>query len=585
MPSTTALYTAMTGLNANSRNIDVIGNNIANSNTTAFKSSKLLFSTMFSRTLSGGTPPGDINGGTNPYQIGLGVNTAGTLRNTGGGTITGTGDQRDLAIDGNGHFVVRRGTEQLYTRAGSFRPNARNELVTISGEHLQGYGVDANFNIVQGALTDLSIPLGALTIAEPTSHVRFSGNLDADGPLPGRGASIALTGSSAGLVAITTASPAPGTGHRVEDTTRLVDIEDPANPGSDTPRFAAGQTLQVRGAEKGTRTLPTATLDITATTTLADLTAFLASALGIQTGSGNNPDGGTPGVSVDPTSGVVTITGNSGRVNDLSLEATDLRLLDASGTLIGSPLVSTKSGSADGESVRTSFVVYDSLGASVNVDITLALDTRDNTGTTWRYYVESPDATDVPLQVGTGTISFDTQGRISTTAPVTVNIDRSGTGAASPLTIEFAFAGDGDSGLTALADSSSAVAATFRDGSPIGTLTNFGVGDDGTIVGGFSNGLTRPLGQIVLATFTNDAGLEDIGSNLFRTGANSGSAVVGSPGQFNAGRVVGGALEQSNVDLSDEFIKLVLSSTGFSANSRVIRTTDELLQQLMVLGR
>jgi flagellar hook protein FlgE len=586
MPSTTALFTAMTGLNAASRSIDVIGHNIANANTTAFKSSRLLFSTMFSRTLSGGTPPGDVTGGTNPFQIGMGVATAGTQRNTTSGTITGTGDQRDLAIDGGGFFVVRRGDDQLYTRAGAFRNNARNELTTISGEVLRGFGVDANFNVVPGVLTDISIPIGGLTIAEPTRNVRFSGNLDADGPLPSQGAAIALTGTAtAGLIAIASASPAPGAGNRVEATTRLVDIEAPSLPGSNTPLFAAGQTIELRGAERGSRAVPAASLAISSTTTLADLASFLSDALGIQTSTGANPDGMTPGVSIDPVTGSINIIGNTGSVNDLSVEASDLRLLDSSGTLLSSPLVPAKSKTADGESVRTTFIVYDSLGAPVTVDLTLALESRGNTGTTWRYYAESPDSTGIATQLATGTLDFDTAGQPLFTTPVSANIDRSGTGADSPLSIALAFTSADDSGVTSLSDASSSIAATFRDGSPIGTLTAFAVGSDGTIVGAFTNGLTRTLGQVAIATFSNEAGLEDVGGNMFRVSGNSGNAILASPGSLSAGRVVGGALEQSNVDLSEEFIKLVLSSTGFSANARVIRTTDELMQQLMVLGR
>lgn len=586
MPSTVALFTAMSGLNANTRSIDVIGNNIANSGTIGFKSSRMLFSNMYSRTISAGTAPGETSGGTNPFQVGLGTRTAGTQRNTASGTITTTGDARDLAVDGNGYFVVRRGEDTLYTRAGAFRNNALNQLITPTGEVLQGYGVNDAFNIVPGRLGDISIPLGAMTIAEPTRNVRFSGNLDADGPMPGVGSSIALTGTaSLGFVAVSGASPAPGAGNRVEGTTRLVDVEDPSLPGSGTALFAAGQSIRITGAEKGSRTVPDATLDITSATTLGDLLTFLEGALGIETTVGPNPDGATPGVSLDPATGAITITGNTGTVNDLTIDQADLRLLDASGGLVRYPMTIAKGASADGESVRTTFIAYDSLGAPVSLDLTWVLDSRGNTGTTWRWYAESADATGVATQVGTGTFSFDTSGQPLTTTPASVSVDRSGTGADSPMVINFEFGGSDSAGVTALADTRSAIAATFRDGSPRGTLVAFGVGADGIVTGAFTNGLTRTLGQVALATFANDAGLEDVGGNLFRTAPNSGEAVMAPPGTLAAGRLVGGALEQSNVDLSEEFIKLVLSSTGFSANARVIRTTDELMQQLLVVGR
>ncbi|MFN7022121.1 MAG: flagellar hook-basal body complex protein, partial [Phycisphaerales bacterium] len=103
--------------------------------------------------------------------------------------------------------------------------------------------------------------------------------------------------------------------------------------------------------------------------------------------------------------------------------------------------------------------------------------------------------------------------------------------------------------------------------------------------GGFTNGLTRTVGQVALATFSNPEGLVDIGSNLFTPGPNSGTPIIGEPLSLGAGRIVGGSLELSNVDLSQEFINLILASTGYSASSRVISTTDQLMQQLLVLGR
>jgi flagellar hook protein FlgE len=129
------------------------------------------------------------------------------------------------------------------------------------------------------------------------------------------------------------------------------------------------------------------------------------------------------------------------------------------------------------------------------------------------------------------------------------------------------------------------LAATFQDGIPVGSLTSFSVGNNGIITGSFSNGLVRTVGQVVVAVFANPEGLVDDGGNLFSTGPNSGTPLVTTPGSLGAGRLVGGSLELSNVDLAREFIDLIQTSTGYSASSRVISTTDELLQQLLVLGR
>jgi flagellar hook protein FlgE len=585
MASFTALYTGLSGLNANSRNLEVIGNNVANSNTTAYKSSRLNFSTAFSKSLRAGTPPGDTTGGTNPFQIGTGVMTSGTQRNFANGTISATGNPRDLAIDGNGFFVVNRGDRSFYTRAGDFRPDANQDLTTPSGEILQGYGVDDQFQIVPGALANVNIPLGSLTVAEATKNVRFKGNLNAAGALPTTGASIEILGdATSGLRAASDANPPPATGNLLEDTTRLVDIEDPILPGTGARLFTAGQTLQIANAQRGGRTLPSQGLPIDVDTTVADMNAFLAVALGINTGAGNNPDGAAPGAFVDPATGVLTVTGNTGSINNLGIDAADLRVLDSAGQLVRQPFTTNQTAQADGESLRTAFIAYDSLGTPLEVQLAMVLDSRSNTGTSWRYFVESDASVGNTSQLATGTLDFDTEGNLITTTPVDVQIDRTGTGANTPMDVSLSFSNGVDT-LTSLTDSTSQLAASYRDGAPIGTLTDFGVDANGVITGAFDNGLVRTLGQVAIATFANSEGLVDQSENLFSVGANSGTPVVTTAGTLGAGQFVGGSLELSNVDIGEEFIKMILSSTGYSASSRVIRTADELLQQLMVLGR
>jgi flagellar hook protein FlgE len=585
MASTTAMFTALSGMNANARNLDVIGNNIANVNTTAYKQNRLLFATQFSRTFSVGTPPGDETGGTNPGQIGLGVAIAGTQRNFNTGAISATGDGRDLAIEGNGFFILDRGGRQLYTRAGAFRQNSANDLVTVNGDRVMGWGVDDRFNVVRGQLRPMNIPLGSLSIAEATENVRLSGNLNAGGALPTRGALVELWGTATeGLRAVAGASPPPGSGNVLETNTRLIDVEDPLQPGSGTPLFTAGQTILISGAERGGRVLPDARLTITATTTVQELMDFLAVAMGIDTSVGPNPDGRTPGVALDPTTGVLSISGNVGTVNDLRLDSGDVRLLSSTGEFVRAPLVAAHKASADGESVRTTMIVYDSLGTPLEVEIAMVLAAKTDAGTTWRYFASSADDSDDALPIGTGTVSFDQRGRLATTAPASLSIDRAGTGAASPLVFNVYFS-QGQDQVTALTSSRSELAATFRDGSPLGTLAGFAVGADGTIVGSFTNGLIRTLGQIALATFANDEGLVDEGGSTFAMGPNSGSPQIVGPGELGSGKIVGGALELSNVDLGNEFIQMILASTGYSASSRVIRTADELMQQLLVLGR
>ncbi|MCB9848439.1 MAG: flagellar hook-basal body complex protein [Phycisphaeraceae bacterium] len=570
MASTTALLTGLSGLNAHSRRLEVIGNNISNVNTTAFKSARLLFSPSLSRNISLGTTPSAASGGTNPGQIGLGVSIAGTQRNFTSGALSATGISSDLAIEGDGFFIVERAGQQFYTRAGSFQLNSERQLVTQSGARVQGYSVDNNFNVIEGGLVDLEIPIGTQTLAEATENVTLAGNLNAGGDTATQ-PSITLFDQAFVDVAD---SVTPLTGASL-----LVDVDDPANAG--TPLFADMQTIRLSGVMKGDRTLPDADLVIdAATTTVQDLIDFIEDALGIVPGQ-TYPDGSTSGVTIDGA-GVINIVGNIGEDNSIMLEDSDFRLLDTLGVEIQEGLTFTQSQAADGESVTTTAAIFDSLGTRLFVDITMVFESADSTGTTWRYYIESDDDTDVDLNVGTGTVSFDNFGRQIPGAAVTVSIDRLNTGAVDPLVFNLNL-DSGAQSVTALSEESgvSTLGVPFQDGVELGILSNYSVGDDGVITGGFTNGQTRVIGQVVLATFSNPEGLVDSGDNLFVTGPNSGAPLVTPPLQFGAGRVVGGALELSNVDLGAEFINMILTTTGYSASSRVISTTDQLLQLLV----
>jgi flagellar hook protein FlgE len=499
------------------------------------------------------------------------------------GTTSVTGDQRDMAIDGGGFFIVQRGESQYYTRAGAFRQNARSELTNITGDLLMGYGVDEDFNVDRGTLVPLALPLGQLTVAEQTQNVRLAGNLNANGALPTSTAVVNLLGTATdGLRALSTAVPPPATGNVLELATRLIDVEDPTAAGA--ALFADGQRLELRNVSKGDKLLATAQLEITSSTTMAELATFLQDALGIDPTIAPGQDGRTPGVSIDPTTGVLRVVGNSGSQNDLTIENADVRLLASNGSVARFPFVPSKTASSLGESTRTTVVAYDSLGTALEVDATFVLESRGNAGTTWRYYIDSADASGISPRLATGTLQFDNNGALASGAPITVSLPRDGSGSVAPMTFQVAFGGGRDT-LTALTDTRSQVAATFRDGSPIGTLSAFGVGANGVLTGSFTNGLTRTLGQVALATFVNPEGLVENGSNLYSVGANSGAAVVVEPGTFNGGRVLGGSLELSNVDLGEEFIKMIQSQTGYSASSRVIRTAATFQSRCMQVRR
>src|SRR5215218_1862110 len=161
MALTSTLYTGLSGLDVNQTRLGVVGNNIANVNTVAFKASRALFKPQFYVTDSSGTPADGDFGGSNPSQRGLGAVVATIEKDFGAGSIEPTGKPTDLAIEGDGFFVVQ-GTDQKYTRDGSFNLNEASQLVTTDGAFVQGYGVDADENVQLGQLQDITIPIGTL---------------------------------------------------------------------------------------------------------------------------------------------------------------------------------------------------------------------------------------------------------------------------------------------------------------------------------------------------------------------------------------------------------------------------------------
>jgi flagellar hook protein FlgE len=184
--------------------------------------------------------------------------------------------------------------------------------------------------------------------------------------------------------------------------------------------------------------------------------------------------------------------------------------------------------------------------------------------------------------LGNGTLTFDNDGKLTATTGSTITIDRSATGAGTPITLKLDL-----SSVTQLADSTgtSDMKASEQDGRQLGTLSGYSIGANGIITGAFTNGLTNVLGQVAIANFNNPQGLTDEGGNMFITGANSGVAIIGSPGSLGAGGLRSGALEMSNIDLSEQFINMIVASTGFSAASRVITTSDQLIQELLNSSR
>ncbi len=348
-------------------------------------------------------------------------------------------------------------------------------------------------------------------------------------------------------------------------------------------------------ARKGGRVTPDAEFTVTSTTTVQDLMSFISDVTGIQTDSNDaaNPiiasknnivgEGGTvfPGVYI--SNGRLRVVANTGVDNAIDIDLTSFRLKDSTGNVTTPNLAFGSVQEAAGRSATADFVAYDSLGLPVRVRLTAVLESRDDNSTTYRWYADSGDTnsrTSDAISVGTGLVRFDGNGNFVSATNSTIAIERDGLPSEKPLEFDLDF-----SSVSGLAADSSTLAAARQDGSPPGVLTSYVIGEDGTIRGVFSNGVSRDLGLIRLARFTNNNGLEQRGQNLFAQGINTGLPIEGRPGENGLGTVSSGALELSNTDVGGDLVNLVLASTQYRSNARVITATQQLFDELLNLRR
>jgi flagellar hook protein FlgE len=232
------------------------------------------------------------------------------------------------------------------------------------------------------------------------------------------------------------------------------------------------------------------------------------------------------------------------------------------------------SDAAVGTVVTAPMTVYDTLGSAQKINISMT----KTAANTWSSTVTGPDGT---AQAGP-TLTFDPTTGALTGTP-TNSFTLSGTGGASSSTFSLDFGTAGGANALTQFGSASTAAALSQDGQTSGTLQTYSIGADGTISGSFSNGDARLLGQLAVVTFTNPAGLLKQGDNHMSAGIASGTPVIGTPGAGSNGTLQSGALEMSNVDLAQEFTNMIIAQRGFEANSKVITTSDQMLQALVNL--
>lgn len=409
-----SMFSGVSGLRNHQTRMDVIGNNIANVNTIGFKGSRVNFQDILSQNLQGAAAPQGNRGGTNPMQIGLGMSVASIDTIFTDGSTQTTGKQTDLALQGQGFFIVNDGAKSYYTRAGNFDfDTSGNYIVPGTGLKVQGWTANAAGDIdTNGVPGDIHVPVGISMAPVASQMMEFVNNLDA--------------------------------------------------------------------------------------------------------------------------------------------------------------------GTATGGIIQKSTTIYDSLGEAHVVNLTF---TKAAAANTWNWAISDADAT--MAATGAGTLTFTAAGAYDTnTVNTAVNITLTN-GATTPmapaLTVDL-------TGLTQYG-SESTITSAEPDGYAAGILETVTIDTSGTITGRFSNGRSQALAQVALATFNNPAGLLKAGNNSYEASNNSGIAQVGTANSGGRGSISPGSLEMSNVDLSQQFTDMIVTQRGFQANSKIITTSDEMLQDLVNLKR
>ncbi|MBX3424340.1 MAG: flagellar hook-basal body complex protein [Pirellulales bacterium] len=355
-----------------------------------------------------------------------------------------------------------------------------------------------------------------------------------------------------------------------------------ARNGSNYSNLFQEGTLEFTGT-KGGRDLAQRTFEITSTTTVQDLLSFMEDTMGVvKTATEDSfPDSINYGGTISGSR--LQFVSNMGIENALSVNLSAFQLTPASGIRTSIPLTFSSTQAANGQGASADFVVYDSLGSPLSVRITTVLEQTTGTEATFRWIATSADndpESGYDTVVGTGIVKTDGKGQVSSVSNDRVAINRVNTPAASPLEFKLDF-----SQISGLDQSSNELSASRQDGFPAGTLSSFIITETGRIQGVFSNGSSRDLGQIRMARFANNGGLEQVGDNLFAAGVNSGLPIQGDPGANGIGNVTAGAVELSNTDIGENLIELILASTQYRGGARVITSVQELLDELLALRR
>lgn len=539
-----AISIGTTGLTASSKQMDVIGNNLANSNTLGFKAGNTYFSSMLNQSLSS----------SGSMAVGQGVAVAAIATQFSQGSFETTGNATDLAIDGDGFFVVKDANDaSYYTRAGAFHVSKEGLLVDGNNYKVQGFSAS---KAALSVSTDTGVEKpqdisfdNAMSNAKATTEVSIGANLD-DNTAYGEKFNVSQNVfDSRGQIhnlAITFLKTEGngiwGFDAKLDDT----------NLSDTSEQQASGLTFDKNGA-----------------------------LLGMYTGTVPTAGAGTP-AGVSAAGGVIVST-SVAKPGQLFKDASGITLTKeapAGVWTVTTPDV-YEHAIAWQEAINGNEILKVDLDGKGGSDI--AFDLGATTGNQWAaadtvtFGVTKTDVAPTDVTLTFGQLSSNTNGEVSTIGLT------SGTGASTKNKITWNLVGDGAKTITGYA-SSSVLKSLADNGYTFGVLQSLNVEPDGIINGFFTNGQTSKLGQLILASFRDPSGLKKIG-NYFGATSSSGEAITNKAGSSGLGEIMNHSLEISNTDVAKEFINMITAQRAYQASSRIITTADQMLTELMNIKR
>lgn len=559
-----ALFSGVSGIRVHQTRMDVIGNNISNINTIGFKGSRAIFSDMLSQLQSGAAAPTTTRGGVNPRQIGLGVSVESIDLIFTDSSPQQTGRNTDLALSGNGLFVLKAGDQEYYTRNGSFAFDEQGYYVMPgNGLRVQGWNAtDDGVINTNGLATDVIVPVNKTMEATMTDQITYNGNMNKESLTIKSITATAATGGDPTLVE--TLDGTTITSVNVDETnvmSAVITMSDDSQVHVTSGYYEVGKSIPITtlatiydslGGKHEVTVLidkDRESLDEYATDEEALATAKIMNAAGTAEIKAAN---------------IKAVTGDDGKVTSYTYNA-----VADDGT------ISTETSEAAASQVK-----FDNRWRAYIVPGEGQKGPKDASFTNSFERDEADGSHIVGKMNSINFLYFNDRGQyISNGQTELGNISftySNGNGAADQQSdIDFG-------GLTQYANATTAFPTT--NGNTAGVLQSLSIDSSGIVSGAYTNGLVRKEAQIAIAQFTNSSGLTKVGTTIYQQSNNSGEANIKTLEDFGM-TVVASALEMSNVDLANEFSEMIITQRGFQANSKVTTVADEMLETIVNMKR